>query len=346
MLLFVASSLHGPSLLIQLSSSLPFPTPTHKRKKLNEAEASGSRRRRRRRGKILEGEARSIKEMMGSEGSTSPAAGGAACAVCGGVAVVYCAADAAALCTPCDATVHAANLLASRHERVPIAMAAVAAASGVYDDLFAPDDIDAASSWPAAHAQGQGSPQDGSSSASFTTSDSGAEGRSLFDLLSDVDLAAACVTGGGGGGYLLDGVSPVHHGGAPLWAQPGMAAAWATTTWSPADAAAVVVPGAAAVVAAAAERVARVQRYREKRKNRKFQKTIRYASRKAYAEARPRIKGRFVKRAATTSGNDDAAAANAPDSSKFWLSFSSDDARDDGVGFYVDAAAYGVVPSF
>lgn len=44
------------------------------------------------------------------------------------------------------------------------------------------------------------------------------------------------------------------------------------------------------------DREARVLRYREKRKNRKFQKTIRYASRKAYAETRPRIKGRFAKR--------------------------------------------------
>lgn len=47
----------------------------------------------------------------------------------------------------------------------------------------------------------------------------------------------------------------------------------------------------------AADREARVLRYREKRKNRKFEKTIRYASRKAYAETRPRIKGRFAKRA-------------------------------------------------
>lgn len=46
----------------------------------------------------------------------------------------------------------------------------------------------------------------------------------------------------------------------------------------------------------AADREARVLRYREKRKNRKFEKTIRYASRKAYAEMRPRIKGRFAKR--------------------------------------------------
>ncbi|GFR42259.1 hypothetical protein Agub_g3154 [Astrephomene gubernaculifera] len=40
----------------------------------------------------------------------------------------------------------------------------------------------------------------------------------------------------------------------------------------------------------------RVARYREKRKNRKFEKTIRYASRKAYAEIRPRIKGRFARK--------------------------------------------------
>jgi len=38
----------------------------------------------------------------------------------------------------------------------------------------------------------------------------------------------------------------------------------------------------------------RVARYRAKRARRTFQKTIRYQSRKAYAEIRPRIKGRFV----------------------------------------------------
>jgi zinc finger protein CONSTANS len=47
------------------------------------------------------------------------------------------------------------------------------------------------------------------------------------------------------------------------------------------------------------EREARVLRYREKKKTRKFDKTIRYASRKAYAEIRPRIKGRFAKRKET-----------------------------------------------
>ena len=41
-------------------------------------------------------------------------------------------------------------------------------------------------------------------------------------------------------------------------------------------------------------RAERVSRYREKRARRNFKKTIRYQSRKAYAEIRPRIKGRFV----------------------------------------------------
>ncbi|KAK7317946.1 hypothetical protein RJT34_02591 [Clitoria ternatea] len=43
------------------------------------------------------------------------------------------------------------------------------------------------------------------------------------------------------------------------------------------------------------DREARVLRYKEKRKNRKFEKTIRYASRKAYAETRSRIKGQVAK---------------------------------------------------
>nr|AKN10016.1 ZCCT2 [Aegilops tauschii] len=43
------------------------------------------------------------------------------------------------------------------------------------------------------------------------------------------------------------------------------------------------------------EREAKVMRYREKRKRRRYDKQIRYESRKAYAELRPRVNGRFVK---------------------------------------------------
>ncbi|KAH6772280.1 CONSTANS-like 5 [Perilla frutescens var. hirtella] len=78
--------------------------------------------------------------------------------------------------------------------------------------------------------------------------------------------------------------------------------------------------------AAGIDREARVLRYREKRKNRKFAKTIRYASRKAYAEMRPRIKGRFAKRNDLESDIDGI------------LSFVS--------GNLIADARYGVVPSF
>ncbi|KAL2925825.1 Zinc finger protein CONSTANS-LIKE 4 [Bienertia sinuspersici] len=72
------------------------------------------------------------------------------------------------------------------------------------------------------------------------------------------------------------------------------------------------------------DREARVLRYREKRKNRKFEKTIRYASRKAYAETRPRIKGRFAKRS-DVEAEISAASVN---------------------GLFAADPGYGVVPSF
>ncbi|XP_052200579.1 zinc finger protein CONSTANS-LIKE 5 [Diospyros lotus] len=78
------------------------------------------------------------------------------------------------------------------------------------------------------------------------------------------------------------------------------------------------------------DREARVLRYREKRKNRKFEKTIRYASRKAYAETRPRIKGRFAKRVDVE-----------PEDAMMDRIFSSGSSA-----FTVEATGYGVVPSF
>ncbi|KAJ1296271.1 hypothetical protein BS78_01G287500 [Paspalum vaginatum] len=67
--------------------------------------------------------------------------------------------------------------------------------------------------------------------------------------------------------------------------------------------AASTVPGDAAAAAngsagggdPAMDREAKVMRYKEKRKRRRYEKQIRYASRKAYAEMRPRVKGRFAK---------------------------------------------------
>jgi hypothetical protein len=42
------------------------------------------------------------------------------CALCGAGADVHCASDAAFLCSPCDAQVHGANFLASRHRRTRV----------------------------------------------------------------------------------------------------------------------------------------------------------------------------------------------------------------------------------
>ncbi|CAM0908965.1 unnamed protein product [Alopecurus aequalis] len=62
----------------------------------------------------------------------APAAEGIrCCALCGAGADVHCAADAAFLCAPCDADVHGANFLASRHRRTRVS----APAKGREDDV-------------------------------------------------------------------------------------------------------------------------------------------------------------------------------------------------------------------
>ncbi|XP_044954536.1 zinc finger protein CONSTANS-LIKE 5-like isoform X1 [Hordeum vulgare subsp. vulgare] len=86
---------------------------------------------------------------------------------------------------------------------------------------------------------------------------------------------------------------------------------------------------AAATPAMGEGREARLMRYREKRKNRRFEKTIRYASRKAYAESRPRVKGRFAKRA--DDADADAVAAATITAPRPCV---------------LDFSGYGVVPTF
>ena len=90
-------------------------------------------------------------------------------------------------------------------------------------------------------------------------------------------------------------------------------------------------PSVAVVASKGKEREARLMRYREKRKNRRFHKTIRYASRKAYAETRPRIKGRFAKRTAEDDALEHIDGPFSPASSSALLASDGD---------------YGVVPSF
>ncbi|CAL5039790.1 unnamed protein product [Urochloa decumbens] len=58
---------------------------------------------------------------------TTPGAGCRRCELCGAPAAVHCAADAAFLCAACDAKVHGANFLASRHRRTRLPLALPAA---------------------------------------------------------------------------------------------------------------------------------------------------------------------------------------------------------------------------
>jgi len=55
---------------------------------------------------------------------------GTRCELCGGAAAVHCAADSAFLCLRCDAKVHGANFLASRHLRRRLPRPPAAAESG------------------------------------------------------------------------------------------------------------------------------------------------------------------------------------------------------------------------
>ncbi|KAH7659763.1 GATA-4/5/6 transcription factors domain-containing protein [Dioscorea alata] len=225
-------------------------------------------------------------------------------------AVVTCKADAAALCSSCDSDIHSANPLARRHDRSPIipffdtpssalTSSAAAAANAPAGTLFKPSDDD----------DENDAAVDEAEAASWILPNPNPKSTDLF--FADVDP------------YLdleyTDSVVPVQTKPIPppiICADHGCIeldftrskASFSTFSRSVSSSEVGVVPdgttmadvtnpyGGAGKVSTALDREARVMRYREKRKNRRFEKTIRYASRKAYAETRPRIKGRFAKR--------------------------------------------------
>ncbi|WOK92122.1 hypothetical protein Cni_G00813 [Canna indica] len=218
-------------------------------------------------------------------------------------AVVTCKADAAALCTSCDADIHTANPLARRHERLPLLpvlgpapkLPATAARDRGGSSLFRPSvDEEEVEAYSTLHQEAPVL----RSAAEFFFSDADAYLDLDYGTSTDGTKTAAVVAADpssvltpDGGYFDLNLVGSKQEpefsfchsesseaGVVPDVSQP-------TVVGIPCDPA-----------AARADREARLMRYREKRKIRRFEKTIRYASRKAYAEARPRIKGRFVKR--------------------------------------------------
>ncbi|KAL1532369.1 zinc finger protein CONSTANS-LIKE 4-like [Salvia divinorum] len=260
-----------------------------------------------------------------------------------------CKADAAALCAACDADIHSANPLARRHERVPISPFYDAAAASKSPPSAATEECSEeeaeAASWLLPDPNSK--PEEESRSPEY---------MSLFtDMDPYLDLDLKCkphhIADSEHKHYsAADGVVPVQNkaeygsghyvpgpvvDGFPTYEmdypdpKPFMynfTSQSISQSVSSSSMEVGVVPehehhgaadaseSVAAVAVLGMDREARVLRYREKRKNRRFEKTIRYASRKAYAETRPRIKGRFAKRSESL--------------------------------LAADASAYGVVPSF
>uniref|UniRef100_A0A7C9E357 Uncharacterized protein n=1 Tax=Opuntia streptacantha TaxID=393608 RepID=A0A7C9E357_OPUST len=281
---------------------------------------------------------------------------------------VYCRADAAYLCTGCDSRIHAANQLASRHERVYVCEACERAPAAFLckadaASLCASCDADIHSANPLARRHQRvpivpvGACLYGPPETAIGSEDgflAGTEGDETIDE-GDEDEAASWLLLNNPGAesqfgehcsqqqqfnasdnnYASDSVVPVQCGegkeqqyqnflfGMEFETKPGCSYSTSVGHSVPVSSLDVgIVPDSTIsdlslsnprppkgtidlfsspliqmpIQLSPLDREARVMRYREKKKNRKFEKTIRYASRKAYAETRPRIKGRFAKR--------------------------------------------------
>ncbi|CAN4077144.1 unnamed protein product [Withania somnifera] len=227
-------------------------------------------------------------------------------------AIVTCKADAAALCITCDQDIHSANPLARRHERLPV----------VEEDED--EDETEAESWIL-------QTPNNNKSAEYLLNDMDDPYVEMDNMVSDQEPCIVSYKEDGVvphvqnknsdiqlQGPVVDGYPTYHEMDFSAGSKPfiynfpsqsisqsvssssmdvGVVPDHNTTT----DVSNTFVRNSSVDRALpnpilSSDRKARVLRYREKRKNRKFEKTIRYASRKAYAETRPRIKGRFAKR--------------------------------------------------
>ncbi|CAA0809696.1 Zinc finger protein CONSTANS-LIKE 5 [Striga hermonthica] len=268
-------------------------------------------------------------------------------------AAVTCRADAAALCTACDRDIHSANPLAGRHDRVPVVPFHDAAESALARSAasFLPpaaDDSHIPDSWiDKLQAAGDGDLksmellfQDSDQFLDFDNfqipsqpygdsvvpvqaivkpvdlpvHDSSPENRFMIDFsgsnINNCSYTAPTLSQSVSSSSMEVGIVP--DGGS-----------FSETSFPFGRSI-----GSTGSQVVGMDREARVLRYREKRKNRKFEKTIRYASRKAYAETRPRIKGRFAKRTESESESD------------------IDQIFVAGAASFIADARYGVVPSF
>ncbi|PPE01450.1 hypothetical protein GOBAR_AA22790 [Gossypium barbadense] len=238
-------------------------------------------------------------------------------------AALLCKADAASLCTTCDAEIHSANQLARRHQRVPILPISgclygplptdhgcrkMASATETEDgfmctngDETIAEDEDEAASWlllnPGKNSTNQNN--------GFMLAGEVDDYLDLVEYNSSVenqftDQHQQQHYGVPHKSYGGDSVVPVSLSSVDVGIVPESTMSDISISHPrPPKGTIDLFSGPSTQMPnqlAPMEREARVLRYREKKKTRKFEKTIRYASRKAYAEMRPRIKGRFAKR--------------------------------------------------
>lgn len=198
-------------------------------------------------------------------------------------ATVVCKADAAALCAACDSDVHSASTLSRRHQRFPVVPFSQSLAGDWSLDRSA-----AENSYAHSEELPTTSPELKAADCCYYYHRQVSDGDPYFALEEVVAAPQPVVftTDDGCMDMNSGGPKPLYGGDAATPSAEESAALETTEHgggW------------AAPLVARAVDREARVMRYREKRRTRRFDKIVRYASRKAYAESRPRVKGRFVK---------------------------------------------------
>ncbi|XP_042052052.1 zinc finger protein CONSTANS-LIKE 5-like [Salvia splendens] len=268
-------------------------------------------------------------------------------------AVVTCKADAAALCVTCDRDIHSANPLASRHDRVPVVPFYDTVESAAVADSDASLFADGGYSWipTSPIAAPKDAPPD-------------LKAMELFFQDSDqfIDFDSYQISSQPYSDSVVPVQTPVkpplpenrfeidftrsnihsYNNNNTIFTTPSLSHSVSSSSMDVG-----VVPDGSSLSeisypfgrnisvsnpdltgnqSSQMDREARVLRYKEKRKNRKFEKTIRYASRKAYAETRPRIKGRFAKRTDSESDIDRIFGA--------------------GAANFIADARFGIVPSF
>ncbi|KAK7381165.1 hypothetical protein VNO78_33692 [Psophocarpus tetragonolobus] len=210
----------------------------------------------------------------------------------------YCSADVAFLCSSCDQEIHSVNPLASRHERVSVLTI------GEENHCVHDDDVAEAASWlvlnPEKNDDCEGlvlkvDDDDGLCDVDYYDVQMQHQQVPRFELGLEFDSSKSAYDYGSLSQSVSISSTDVNSVPKSTISEVSVSDSINPPMGTTLD---LINSGPNILMPSSylTYREARVLRYKEKKKARKFEKKIRYASRKAYAEIRPRIKGRFAKR--------------------------------------------------